>query len=385
MNQEISANTTAAPAQKRQSNIELLRIITMIMIVAHHFSVHGNFDFPINTVTINRLWIQFIQIGGKIGVDVFVLISGYFLITADSLKINKVIKMWIQIFTYSVLIYVLFVVLRLTPFSVKDLVKSALPITYDRWWFASGYFVLYLLSPFINKAIRSFDRTTYLQMLALMTFCWCIVPTFLYETWECNDLLWFIYLYLISGYIRLHAKESTITGRTYLLVSGFLILLTFGSAVVFDFLGLRLPFFGMNATFFYEMHQIPIVLISITMFLGFSKIKMPYIPAINLISATTFGVYLIHDNSYVRPFLWRHIFRNAAFAEDRLLIPYSIVVVLLVFIVCSLIELIRIHVLEKQYMKLIDWLCVTLSREGSSQTPGYVKSMTALYNRFHQQ
>ena len=37
MNQEISANTTAAPAQKRQSNIELLRIITMIMIVAHHF------------------------------------------------------------------------------------------------------------------------------------------------------------------------------------------------------------------------------------------------------------------------------------------------------------------------------------------------------------
>ena len=142
------------------------------MIVAHHFSVHGNFDFPINTVTINRLWIQFIQIGGKIGVDVFVLISGYFLITADSLKINKVIKMWIQIFTYSVLIYVLFVVLRLTPFSVKDLVKSALPITYDRWWFASGYFVLYLLSPFINKSIRSFDRTTYLQMLALMTFCW---------------------------------------------------------------------------------------------------------------------------------------------------------------------------------------------------------------------
>ena len=96
MNQEISANTTAAPAQKRQSNIELLRIITMIMIVAHHFSVHGNFDFPINTVTINRLWIQFIQIGGKIGVDVFVLISGYFLITADSLKINKAIKMWIR-------------------------------------------------------------------------------------------------------------------------------------------------------------------------------------------------------------------------------------------------------------------------------------------------
>jgi len=29
----------------RQSNIELLRIMAMSLIVAHHFSVHGNFKF----------------------------------------------------------------------------------------------------------------------------------------------------------------------------------------------------------------------------------------------------------------------------------------------------------------------------------------------------
>ena len=62
----------------RQSNIELLRIITMFFIVAHHFAVHSGFDFPVNTISINRLWIQFIQIGGKIGVDIFVLISFVF-------------------------------------------------------------------------------------------------------------------------------------------------------------------------------------------------------------------------------------------------------------------------------------------------------------------
>lgn len=107
MNQNTSAvGLTDSTKKQRQSSIELLRILTMVMIVAHHFSVHGNFDFPINTITINRLWIQFIQIGGKIGVDVFVLISGYFLITSSSVKPNRIIKIWLQMFTYSILIYI---------------------------------------------------------------------------------------------------------------------------------------------------------------------------------------------------------------------------------------------------------------------------------------
>ena len=60
----------------RQSNIELLRIIAMIFIIAHHFAVHGGFNFSTDIITVNSLWIQFIKIGGKIGVNIFVLISG---------------------------------------------------------------------------------------------------------------------------------------------------------------------------------------------------------------------------------------------------------------------------------------------------------------------
>ncbi len=82
----------------RQSNIELLRIIAMLIIIAHHFAVHSGFEFSNDAVTVNRLWIQFIQIGGKTGVNVFVLISGYFLITSKTLKTSKAIKLWLQIF-----------------------------------------------------------------------------------------------------------------------------------------------------------------------------------------------------------------------------------------------------------------------------------------------
>lgn len=357
----MNQNTTTpggsvAPKKQRQSNIELLRIITMVMIVAHHFSVHGDFNFPINTISVNRLWIQFIQIGGKIGVDVFVLISGYFLITSTSIKWNRVIKIWLQIFTYSVLIYVVLVSLGIQPFGIKDLIKCLFPVTFSQWWFASAYFVLYLFSPYINRALKAFDQRTYLSLLGLMTFCWCIIPTAFSETWQCNDLLWFIYLYLLAGYIRLYGIRTALKGSTYILISCGLILLTFLSAVFFDFVGLKLPFVGMMATFFYEMHQLPILLISVTMFLGFLKIDIGCRPAANAISATTFGVYLIHDNAYMRDLLWKTIFKNATFADTIKLIPYSLVVVFLVFIVCSLIELIRINVFEVQYMKLVDRL-----------------------------
>ena len=57
--------------QERFSNIELLRIIAMIMIVASHFSEHGNFNCPMNTITINRLWIQFL--GGGVNWELIFL------------------------------------------------------------------------------------------------------------------------------------------------------------------------------------------------------------------------------------------------------------------------------------------------------------------------
>lgn len=94
----------------RQSNIELLRIVAMLMIIAHHFVVHGGFEFSTDTITANRLWVQFIQMGGKIGVNIFVLISGYFLISTPTVKLEKVLKLWIQIFTYSFLIFIIFVI-----------------------------------------------------------------------------------------------------------------------------------------------------------------------------------------------------------------------------------------------------------------------------------
>lgn len=94
----------------------------MVMIVGHYFAVHGwEGGFPYQSISVNRLWVQFIQMGGKIGVNVFVLISGYFLIIAPKIKISKVIKLWLQIAFYSLILFALFVGTGIKAFCIIEL------------------------------------------------------------------------------------------------------------------------------------------------------------------------------------------------------------------------------------------------------------------------
>lgn len=87
-----------AKSANRNSAIELLRIVSMIMIIGCHFATHGGFEFDSRSITVPRLWWNILEMGGNFGVDVFVLISGYFMIENQTLiKWKKVLKFWGQI------------------------------------------------------------------------------------------------------------------------------------------------------------------------------------------------------------------------------------------------------------------------------------------------
>ena len=69
---------------KRQSNIELLRILAMLFIIAYHFVYHGDVYYPhVDISGFNRIFTTFLRPFGKMGVNIFVMISGYFLIASQ--------------------------------------------------------------------------------------------------------------------------------------------------------------------------------------------------------------------------------------------------------------------------------------------------------------
>ncbi len=110
----------------RDSNLDLLRILAMLMIVAHHFIVHGTIPTanPQIPFTANLYMAQILGSGGRLGVDLLVLLTGWFL-SAGSIKISSLAKLWSAVFFYSVLAFLFFTfVLQHRPFSNEEIVRT---------------------------------------------------------------------------------------------------------------------------------------------------------------------------------------------------------------------------------------------------------------------
>ena len=340
----------------RNTSIELLRIISMIMIMFHHFAYHGNFEWNFNEVTLPHLWYDFILMGGKVGVDIFVLISGYFLIenTEKLFQPKKLLKFWGQVVFYSIMTYLLSVMLRLNAFEIKQLIKVCLPITYPGWWFASTYFMLYLIHPFLNKLLHGLSKTEYQYLILMMVLCWSIIPTATTQLFESNSLLWFVTLYGIAGYVNLYGGNQKLQSKHYFSLYFMVLIITYTVSTTFLFLGTKKEEWSTHAIDFFEIERLPILLMAITLFMGFVTLKMNYHKWINMIASATFGVYLIHDSSYIRYYLWTNIFKINQYQDSTFLILYSILVLFILYVSCTMIDLIRKKLVEKPYMLFVN-------------------------------
>ena len=70
---------TARWKENRKSNFELLRLTAILMIISFHYVYRAGWDLS-SAPLINRLIIDLFWHFGEIGVNLFVLVSGYFLI-----------------------------------------------------------------------------------------------------------------------------------------------------------------------------------------------------------------------------------------------------------------------------------------------------------------
>ena len=325
--------------QKRQSNFELLRILAMLLIIGHHFSVHGGFTFSPTDLSLNSLWIQGLALGGKLGVNLFVLISGYFLCSQTHFRVYKACALHTQVVFYSLAVFVLSFLLG-QPFSIRGFVFTLLPITNETWWFASCYFVLFLFSPFINILLQNLSKRQHQILLLLMGVLWCGIYTVLSRFVQNNNLLWFFALYVFAAYIRKYADFSYSPRKLYVLC-GIMLLLVYLLHVGSGYLGTKISWFAGFAHRVYAMESVPMLALSVLVFLAFKNTNISYVPWVNRISATTFGIYLLHDHPYIRPLLWTDFLKNAQFSHRGMLIPYSLLCILGVFLACSAFEFCR--------------------------------------------
>lgn len=76
---------------------------------------------------------------------------------------------------------------------------------------------------------------------------------------------------------------------------------------------------------------------------------------VDAIVSTTLGVLYIHANSdTMRSFLWKDLFDNMGHYHSPLLFPYACGVVIIVYIVCVILDLLRMKLIEKPLFAFLD-------------------------------
>lgn len=328
----------------RLNNIELLRIITMIMVLILHFFNFGGFLAQYNDNNINSIIVWTFESLSFVAVNCYVLISGYFLINSQFKK-EKLFRLIIEVLFYSIIIYILMIVTQQIEFSFLSFSKSIFPILLGNYWFITCYVVLYILSPFLNKFIKSLSKHDYKSLIILLTAIFSIWATVIPNSETINyggsySISWFICLYLIAGYLRLYFDFTKIKNNRYLAIY----LLCSIINVITYFLIPENPY--IKNDFLYNYYSISMLVASISLFIFFINIKIEnklINKTIASFSSTTFGIYLIHENPNIRSFLWG-IFNNITLeiSENVVKLILSVFIVpILLFVIFAIIDKVR--------------------------------------------
>lgn len=346
---------------KRQSGVELLRIIAMLQIIFLHVAQYGGlYKTSASAGDIDGFVVEFIWSMCRAPVNVFVLISGYFMITSTA-SIKKMIKRasnpYGAMIFYSVVISAVFFIADPSTMNIPRIVKTFLPFFSKMWYFLTNYIILLLIIPFLNKMLVSLTKKQYLYLMGIIFVVMSVWSTLaaidgldkvfsvakVVDPYYGKSLGGFLMMYVIGGYIRLflNDKEQDKACKTrvkpmYLVVFFLLCTLDFGLNYFFEQYG---NVFGM-------FNNPIVVLESVMLLLFFRDLKFSS-GFINTVAGTTLGVYAIHEHYLVRSWLWSILsFKDKSLYDTPLYLPMALGACVLVFAVCCIIELLRLRVFK---------------------------------------
>lgn len=350
----------------RNSSIELLRIVSILMIITAHFGVHGVFhvleesDKGMDLLTADSLnWqICFTQtIGwlGGLGNVLFILITGYYMIGRD-VNYRKIFLLIITLFFYSWSIGVFAFGIVGIAYDLIDVIKNLFPLYFGNNWFVSCYIIFSLFLPFINKFLNALSRGGYLYLLLLLFLVNTILPSFKCNTFiNGSPLVQFAFIYAVGGYLKLYYGEICGYNKKYMKNALCYFLFCLLSILLFDTLGMffhndfLISIAGLN-----PLIKILTIPLGIYTFLTFLISKPFYDRRINMIGGSVLGIYLIHDNELMRKILWDNIFPNLNFINSDLFLLFCLLKVMAIFCGCCIIDLLRKKYLKSFFCFMLD-------------------------------
>lgn len=341
---------------KRMANYELLRIIAMFMVVTLHYLNHtGSLVVPGEKAGARQILGTLLESFCIVAVNVYVLISGYFLVEAG-FKVKRIVVLVCQIWFYALLVPA--VLLGIGIFGGEggsyQWIQYLLPLQTEHYWFATSYVLLYLFTPVLNLAVKHMGKRQLQITLAglLLLFCGVksMVPIQLVTDRFGYDFGWFLCVYLAAAYIRLYGWNWFSSAKrawgTYVGCALLIFAISMAAYLVHEKTGL----FAYYVAVPYHYNFVLCLIGAVALFLAFGYVKIPAgrgAAWICKLSPFTFGVYLFHEHIDIRNEWvgWIEGFTGPA-AQAGLVgfVIRLVIAVVLVYLAGTFVDMIRLYV-----------------------------------------
>ena len=314
----------ADKSRMRDSGVELLKVIAVILIVISHvvltltteneYIPYNNYllDCTHATTSGTVLLLAVMRHFGALGNWIFFVASAWFLLDSTKASGKKIMGMLLDIWVISVLFLGITLLIR-GEVSGKLFLFSLFPTTFENNWYLTCYLLFYPIHPYLNRLISAMTQKEHLKMISVLTVLYIgfnfIESRFFFP----NMLLLWISVYLILAYIKRYCIELYSNTK----VNGILLLCgaagAVGIVILTDLLGLKIAVLSDQLLRWVSNFNPFLILIAIAAF-GLARNNHLKNKTVNQIAKCSMLIYIIHENillrTYTRPYLWHCIFNR---------------------------------------------------------------------------
>lgn len=302
---------TYQSGKERMVNLDLLRIVSMLLVIVLHFIGKSN-NHPVLTGTDMAAWeygAWALEALAIVAVNAYMLLSGYLLVQS-TFKVKRLLELWLQLLFYSAgvgIVAALFGYLPKEGVSIYYLAQLFLPVSTNHYWFMTAYILMYLFLPVLMLGVSKLNKKQFQTVLGLLFLVFCVIkslsPIKLTTDMQGYDCIWYLCMALLAAYIRLYGlpffKNKARSLLVYLLSAAGI----FGLTLLFRYIYIRTGKLSDIVTVCYNYNHILVVLASLGFFYLFLHMQIKtgvFGKVVSKLAPYTLGVYLWHENIAVR-------------------------------------------------------------------------------------
>ena len=329
----------------RNYGIELLRIISMFMVVVLHVIGSNNLFITSSYLQTDAHYLlaSVLETLCYCAVNVYAIISG-FVGYKSKFKLSRIVKLWSLVFFFSVISYVLEITVLHVEFSLLQLIKVCFPLLTSKYWYFSAYILVAILSPAFNVLIEKMGQKLYFAIMFLLLLFIGVCGVLFGTIWGLSSgysALWLSILYFVGAYF---AKYGLLKMRKLYLFLIYIVssLSLYLIYIIMIVIGRKIEIFATSSYMFHDYLSVFVIIQAIALVNLFAKINVPsnIQKMVGIIASLTFGIYIIHGT----PFFYQTIMTKLSFIlnyHSALVIPFILILAIAIFTLCCVIEYVR--------------------------------------------